>query len=124
MNIVTPGSEPEKPDLRVLPQHRADLRASGLSDAQVAVAGLYSESDPGAVAALLRWKHPASNLGPCLCFPFVGADGTVTGHVMVKPDRPRQKDGKAIKYESPAGTPARAYFPPNTRAALADPNIS
>ncbi|MBP3954434.1 DUF3854 domain-containing protein [Gemmata sp. G18] len=104
----------------LLPQHLDDLRASGLSDAQVRAAGVYSEPDPGAVAALLGWKHPAPALGPCLCFPFLDPSGAPVGHVMVKPDHPRQKNGKAIKYESPLGKPLRAYFPPSTRAALTD----
>ncbi|MBP3956715.1 DUF3854 domain-containing protein [Gemmata sp. G18] len=116
------GSE-EHGSPALLPQHLGDLRASGLSDAQVRAAGVYSEPDPEAVAALLGWKHPAAALGPCLCFPFFDPSGTPVGHVMVKPDHPRQKNGKAIKYESPLGKPLRAYFPPSTRAALTDPSI-
>lgn len=123
MTIVTTDPSVEKCGTFLLPQHLADLRASGLSDVQVSAASLYSESDPAAVAALLHWKRPATNLGSCLCFPFVSTDGAPLGHVMVKPDRPREKDGKAVKYESPAGTPMRAYFPPGTHAALADATV-
>ncbi len=123
MNIVTADPPVEKPGPLLLPRHLTDLRGSGLSDAQIGASGLYSESDPVAVTALLHWTRPATALGPCLCFPFVSADGALMGHVMVKPDRPRAKGGKAVKYESPAGTPARAYFPPATRAALADPTV-
>ncbi|WP_162671016.1 DUF3854 domain-containing protein [Gemmata massiliana] len=107
----------------LLPRHLADLRASGLSDLQIRAAGVYSEPEPGKVAALLGWKHPAPALGPCLCFPFLDPTGVPLGHVMVKPDHPRQKNEKAIKYESPLGKPLRAYFPPGTRAALTDPSI-
>src|SRR5437763_1340594 len=35
---------------RLLPRHLADLRRSGLSDAQIEACGFYSESDPAAVA--------------------------------------------------------------------------
>jgi hypothetical protein len=108
---------------RLLPQHLADLRDSGLSDSQIAACGFYSESAPAAVAKVLGWKRPAAGLGACLCFPFRDRGGNDTGHVMVKPDQPRQKNGKAVKYESPAGKPLRVYIPPNTRAALADPSV-
>jgi hypothetical protein len=108
---------------RLLPQHLADLRASGLSDAQIAACGFYSEPDPAAVATLLGWTKPARALGPCLCLPFVGPDGKPTAYVRVKPDRPRDKDGKTVKYESPLRKPNRAYVPPATRAVLTDPGV-
>lgn len=122
MDIVTPedaGGKDDRPPL--LDRHAAELRASGLSDAQARAAGVYSETDPAAVAALLNWKHPAVALGPCLCFPFPAAAGEAP-YATVKPDRPRTKGDKPVKYESPAGRPLRAYVPPGTRAALADPS--
>ena len=105
----------------LLPHHRADLRGSGLSDAQVAACGFYSESDPAAVARLLnRTDQAVVALGPCLCLPFVAAVGRAPEYVRCKPDRPRAGDtGKPVKYESPVGVPNRAYVPPATRAALA-----
>lgn len=125
MTTIPPAGDDRKggrrPDL--LPKHRADLENSGLSDEQVGRCGFYSESDPAAVARLLGWKRPARNLGPCLCVPFPGPDGAPTGYVRVKPDRPRTRDGKVYKYESPRGHPNRAYLPPATRAALTDPAV-
>jgi putative DNA primase/helicase len=124
------------------PKHLADLQGSGLSDATIAAAGLYTESDGDKVRELLGdWLafKTARKMAPCLTFPYYDpagqpmtyADGG--GHqrtfVRFKPDHPRpdkrDKEGvKKIKYESPAGTPARAYFPPNTRhVVLADPKI-
>jgi hypothetical protein len=104
----------------LLPQHRADLERSGLSDEQISACGFYSVTDPSQVAELLRWKRPASQLGPCLAIPFHGADGA-NGYVRLKPDTPRKGkgDGKPIKYESPLGLPNRLYVPPGTRSALA-----
>jgi len=115
---------PIKPVL--LPHHLADLRRSGLTDDQVRRCGFYSEPDPTAVAKLLRRTDPklAFGLGPCLCLPFFAPDGRPLGYVRCKPDRPRSDaKGKAVKYESPVGAPNRAYLPPATRAALADPAV-
>ena len=56
-----------------------------------------------------------------MCFPYFGADGKPFGYVRLKRDKPRMKHGKPIKYESPKESQNRAYFPPGTRGALADP---
>lgn len=115
--------------LRLAPQHLADLRKSGLTDEQIAACGFYSESDPHKVAALLGdylSTKTAAKYGACLVIPYCGPDGAPTGYARLKPDKPRKDkktSGKVIKYESPAGRPGRAYFPPATRAALADPTV-
>ena len=75
-------------------------------------------------------------MGPCLAFPYFDAtgepmtyrngDGADRLFVRLKPAKPRTdaKDkGRKIKYESPAGAACRAYFPPGTRAVLAEPDI-
>jgi hypothetical protein len=103
--------------------HRADLRASGLSDAHIAAAQLYTEYDPAKVSKLLNWSRPAPKLGPCLCFPYFSPDGTPSGYAVLKPTTPRERDSKPTKYESPKGVPLRVYVPPGTRAALADPKV-
>src|SRR5262249_35671303 len=41
--------------------------------------------------------------------------------VRLKPDTPRRRLGKAVKYESPLGSGNRVYIPPGVGAALADP---
>lgn len=103
--------------------HRADLRASGLLDTFIVAAGLYTEYDAAKVAKLLNWTRPAPKLGPCLCFPYFTPDGAPSGYAVLKPTTPRERDGKPTKYESPKGVPLRAYVPPGTRAALADPKV-
>lgn len=119
----SPGYNPA--GISLLPRHLADLRASGLTDEQIRVCGFYSCSDTVALARLLGRKNRrvVAALGPCLCIPFPNADGSPSGYVRCKPDAPRVADGKPVKYESPVGTPNRAYFPPATLPVLADPSV-
>jgi putative DNA primase/helicase len=109
---------------RLLPQHLADLRHSGLSDATITACGFRSLEAPASVQDVLRWKRYRGELGPCLCIPFADAEGKPTGYSRLKPDRPRKskEDGKPVKYESPKGSTNRAYFPPGTLPALKDPS--
>jgi hypothetical protein len=111
---------------RLLPQHLADLRASGLSDETITACRFRSVIDPAEAARLLGWKGPAKDLGACLVIPFLAPDGAVNGYVRLKPDRPRRdrKVGKPIKYESPAGKPNHAYLPPGVADALTDPSAA
>jgi hypothetical protein len=106
----------------LLPQHRDELRKSGLSDDQITACAFHTVY-PKEAAELLGWKSPPTKMGPFLAIPFFAANGTPLDYVRLKPARPRQKDGKPVKYESPMGKPNRAYFPPRTRPALADPAV-
>jgi hypothetical protein len=107
---------------RLRPNHLADLRRSGLSDETILAANLRSIDDPEEAGKVLGWKGPAFTLGPCLLFPFHGADAAPLKYGRLKPDRPRRgKDGKVNKYEAPKGKPNRPYFPPRVAAALDDP---
>ena len=40
----------------ILPHHLAELRRSGLADETIRAAGVYSETSPAKLAALLDWK--------------------------------------------------------------------
>ncbi len=107
---------------KLLANHLADLRKSGLSDVQIARCGFHSLEAPASVQEVLRWKRYRGELGPCLAIPFVDRAGNATGYVRLKPDRPRKakEDAKPIKYESPKGASNRAFFPPATLGALID----
>ncbi len=60
---------------------------------------------------------------PALVIPIYDADAKVVGH-QIRPDNPRFKDGKPIKYESPNGsTPHLDIPPPMPRDWLTDPSI-
>ncbi|MFC2044932.1 DUF3854 domain-containing protein, partial [Chloroflexota bacterium] len=49
-------------------------------------------------------------------------DGSPAGY-QYRPDNPRMKDGKPIKYETPTGGNVRVDVPPRCRLGLADPSI-
>jgi hypothetical protein len=122
----------------LLAQHLADLRKSGLTDETVAASGVYSEGDPRRVKELLGGYlgiRAAAALGPCLAFPFLDPDGkpmtwlpegagggaAPRPFVRLKPDRPRSRNGRVVKYESPWKGGNRLYLPPGVGPALADP---
>ncbi len=105
--------------------HRAELAASGITPEAAAANGIHTETDMKCVGRLLNWTGGRA-FGDCLAFHYFAADGTPTGYVRVKPTKPRtskrkEDKGKVIKYEAPKGCPNRAYFPVNTRPAVADP---
>ena len=107
---------------RLLPSHRAELEASGLTAETVATNGIYSEADAKMVARLLNWGAArARMLGPVLVYPHFDRDGRPLDHATVKPDRPRDRADKPgkVKYENPRQRPNRLYIPAGARAALA-----
>ena len=108
----------------LLPHDTDDLRGSAWTDATIVESGAYTELDPAKVARILNWDRPAVQLGPCLVFPFVHADGTPNGFARIKPSKPRtDKEGKKIKYESPLGISPRVLFTPSAAAAATDTSI-
>jgi hypothetical protein len=115
---------------RLLPQHLADLRKSGLTDATIAACGFYSLTDPLQIRAALRWRalgNGAEALGPCLAIPFHDLTGApIRSYLRLKPDRPRVqkrqgKPDKPVKYESPRGKSNLPYIPPPALPAILDP---
>jgi hypothetical protein len=119
------SAEPGDGAAGVTARHRAELQSSGLTDETIAANGIYSESDPAAIARLLNCTTARARvLGPALVFPHFDRAGAAMGHAVLKPERPRSrkdKPGKVIKYENPRGMPNRLYIPAGARAALADP---
>src|SRR5688572_3178503 len=113
--------------LALHPEALEDLRRSGLSDATIAAAGLYTPA-PGDLPKLLsprlvdRVKH-------VLVFPY-----DAPGHAgMWRRDDefvrsklfPPVTDnaGHTIRYYQRAGTPPRLYLPPGARANLGNPAV-
>lgn len=104
-------------------RHREELRASGLTDATLRDAGLYS-ADSGVVASILGWKPHHTNWGRALVFPFPNLESPEITYSRVKPDYPRtSRVGKQVKYESPRHHENRAYFPPRFLESFAAQGI-
>src|SRR5215470_11394968 len=74
--------------------HRRKLEGSGLTPGTIAASGIYTETDPAAVARLLNWRRPADDAVPALVIPFRGLDGKPAGHARLKPRKPRPEGGK------------------------------
>ncbi len=102
-----------------------DLRRSGLSDATIAAAGLYTPP-PSDLPRLLSPRF-VDKVRHVLVFPY---DRASQGIPMLRPDEfvrcklfPPVTDnqGHTIRYYQRASTPPRLYIPAPARAALADP---
>jgi hypothetical protein len=59
---------------------------------------------------------------PALVAPIHDVDGNVAFH-LARPDEPREKNGRRLKYEMPMGTTMVVDVPPRCRSALGDPDI-
>ncbi len=102
----------------LLPQHLEHLRASGLTDATIAAAQLRSVTDPVEAGKLLNWTGQGPV--PAIALPNIGFDGA-PNITYLRPDFPRQKGDRYLKYETPVGQPPRPYFSPGFAAQVADP---
>ena len=121
LTIAPPRTDDEAPDapatrpVRLLPHHLAELRRSALSDKTIEASGIFSLSDSAAIERIINWKCPTRDWGQSLVFPFRGLDGKFDGFSRIKPGRPV---GEGRKYEQPCGVSSRAYFPPESIAAI------
>ena len=108
---------------KLLPQHVAELQASGLSKATITACGFFSVKTTDRLGKILNRKV-SGQLVPALAIPFRSPDGEwVDRYTRIKPDHPRSHDSRVVKYESPTGASNHAYFPPGTIETLADPSI-
>jgi hypothetical protein len=64
----------------------------------------------------------AQRITPALLIPVFGPDGEIATH-QIRPDEPRWRDGKPIKYETPRGSRMALDVNPLARAQLSDPSI-
>lgn len=100
----------------ILHQHHLDhLRTSGLADDTIAAAGFYSVDDASEAGRLLGWDGDGP--APALAIPYFDRSAGVTMTIL-RPDHPRERDGKVVKYESPLNVSPRLYFVP---AAITSP---
>lgn len=101
-------------------RHLDELRASGLSDETIEASGIYSVSDTE-IAKILKWQPKDFNWGTGFAIPYPSRNGDAS-YARIKLDFSRHnRNGKAIKYESPAKSKTRAYIPDAVHNALRDP---
>lgn len=87
-----------------------DLYTSGISQEFATQNGVYTEYNRGEIQRLLDRKP--GFLGRATVFKYRNAaNDEYDGYVRVKPESPRRRDGKPVKYETPSGQPPRLYIP-------------
>lgn len=101
----------------LFPQHAEMLAASGISPER-ARARRYRSIDTK--VSLEQYKvTQAGRRVPGLLVPMLRVDGSEWGY-QYRPDSPRERDGKPVKYETPTGQRNGIDFPPGVRDMLAD----
>lgn len=93
---------------------------SGIADAIIEARGYRTITDH---KELTRLGFTSRQLRPPgLLLPLHTTDGSQPCSIF-RPDHPREKDGKIIKYEIPSGQGMRLDCPPWCRSMLADPSL-
>lgn len=108
-------------DFTLSDHHRAMLCGeSDISDVVIESRGYRTITD---VKDLIALSFSSRQLRqPGLLLPLHATDGTQPFGVF-RPDTPREKDGKVVKYEMPANCGVRLDCPPTCRPLLADPSV-
>jgi len=102
----------------LLPQHEALIRGSGISPEVATARGYRSVTSR---AELRRLGFGASQcLVPALLVPVWNVMGSVVLY-QIRPDQPRVRHGKPLKYETPTGGRMILDIPPPARPWLGDP---
>lgn len=105
--------------IALLPQHAAMLAASGITPEHARARGYQSVDTKQRVRNL---NITDSGCGvPGLLIPERRIDGSVWGY-QYRPDRPRMRAGKPVKYETPRGQKNRIDVPPGAGMYLTDPS--
>jgi hypothetical protein len=103
---------------RLLPQHERLLRQSAISR-EVESARNYWSATTGKELEALGFAS-AQRRVPALVIPIHDATGKLVLH-QIRPDTPRIRRGKALKYETPAGERLTLDVPPTIRHQLGNP---
>src|SRR5829696_763827 len=101
-------------------QHRQRILLSGIAPAVAAARGYRSV---GTKAELERLGFSRNqHLVPALLIPIHGVTGSIVNY-QIRPDEPRIKNGKPLKYEIPGGSQMALDGHPFIRDQLSDPAI-
>lgn len=100
--------------------HRALLEARAIAPAVARARGYSSTVLPGWLRQQ-GFSHQVAGLVPGLVIPVRDVHGDIRFH-QYRPDKPRVRDGKPVKYETPARTRLVLDVPPQVRGKLASPD--
>ncbi|MFH1919442.1 MAG: phage/plasmid primase, P4 family [Planctomycetota bacterium] len=103
------------------PHYRELSEGSGLTDATITAAGIYSEARYDKLAQILDWNRYPKRCAPAWVVPYRHPDGSEMGYARIKPDKPRNANGKPVKYESPRKRDNEPYFPPGVGPTIDNP---
>jgi putative DNA primase/helicase len=102
----------------LLPHHAKLLEASAINAGIVRSRGYFSVANASALKRL-GFSASQSKLVPALVIPLWDVHGSVRFH-QARPDRPRSRDGKPVKYETPNGCAMALDVHPVARTRLGD----
>jgi len=96
------------------------LAGSGITPDFAAARGYETITDTGRLAELKIAKDGRNT--PGLLVPMLRADGSTWGY-QYRPDNPRLRGGKIVKYETPWQQPNGLDIPPGVAPMLGNPNV-
>ncbi|HMF83597.1 MAG TPA: DUF3854 domain-containing protein [Acidimicrobiia bacterium] len=106
--------------MRLVDQHVEYLAARAVSP-EVARERGYVSADTKAQLRQLGFPSTQQRV-PALIIPIHDVRGEVSGW-QLRPDHPRQVDGRIVKFETQRGSPLKLDVPPRTRPHLGDPDV-
>jgi hypothetical protein len=109
------------PDLPLSERHRTMLLEESGIEPEVVEARGYRTVEKKVELERLRFGRTQRNV-PALLVPVHSPSGEVVLY-QSRPDEPRIKDGKAIKYETPSGSRMTIDVHPSMRDGLGDPSV-
>jgi len=105
---------------RIAANHLEMLQASGLTTESIRSRGYFTAMKKVELASL--GFSAQQQLTPALVIPVFGPQGEVVLY-QARPDQPRMRNGKIVKYETPAKSRMALDVPPTVRHLLGDPNV-
>ncbi|MEE9392630.1 MAG: DUF3854 domain-containing protein [Planctomycetota bacterium] len=100
--------------------HRQLIDESAVSEAILAQRGYWTATKKSQLSELGFGRSQQRT--PALVIPIHGVHGSVVLH-QIRPDSPREKDGKKLKYETPHNARMAVDVPPAARPDIDDPKI-
>lgn len=102
------------------PEHLKRLVDSGIDSGCIRARGYYTETSKSELGRIGFGN--SQRLTPALVIPLWDVDGRVASH-QLRPDRPRTRGNRTIKYETPTGAGSVVDVPPLAREGLLDAKV-